>query len=876
MTASTRTPVVPWMLLLGLALAAALLGCSSQDKAAADVRAEVADLGGELDVALDRDAEADVAPQGFERAGVTVADEDGVVSIRNGSLALSVELAAGTIRVEDAGGRASVVGAVSSARVVTGDEEALLSSDAAASTSWAARDFDDALGTGLSLVLRFAEVAPGQDLETVIDLRGDTTYFTISTVVHWAAPPAAETRILRMSPLAVDAHARGGFYLGDDPALHIVLDNGGDLLFDFEAHAYLVGKLPAMLHPPGSVSNWNVAIKDSASEAHIVAGFFSMTHGAGLVRLGYDPEVGDEDDGRKAFTYFEGFCEYLEGRRPMSAGDGAALRSELFYVDLGATTPHQGLEDYASRYAARIGKKVWTDIPSGWNSWGGGYGSGGLGTNIDAPLMLKNLDAAAEDLLPYGMKYFLLDDGWEDHEGDWNNHPERFPDEGGVNGMKVFADKVKAKGMIPGVWISPFGVEHDSALAAAHPEWMVELNPMFLSFVPRGEVAVLDLSNPEVLDYLEEVFSRITKDWGYRWIKMDFSYYAFAMTNMHDPDLSVTEAYRNALVRIREAIGPDVFFLTISGQGLCFDIADSNRLGLDNEPWWGGHFSSEPGYKVIYRTVARRWWMNHRIWVNHPDLVYYRPQFGLTLAEARAWTSVVALTGGIVKLGDTYTALHEHPEWRAYLEPILPIYPRTGRPLDVFEREYPELWSLEAERDGHEWRVVGLFNWGENRDILATATSSKYEEEAELTLSLDLERIGLDPTKRHLVFDAWEHDWSWTEAGRVEATLAPRTDRIYVVREEPVTPAVVFTSRHLLGGAVEVHDEIWAEEEGHLAFSVDTVAGDPIHVYVAPGGASFAVAAVDGLEHQIDERDGLIDLSFTPDAASSTIQLDFE
>ena len=810
------------------------------------------------------------------RAGVTVEEVEGVVSIRNARVNVLVDLAGGTIRSEDSAGRAQLIGAATTAQISADGEEVFLRSDAATTTTWTARDLDDPLGSGLSLVLRFAGAAPGVDLETVVDLRGETGFLTASASLRWAEAPDEEIRVMRISPLAVGKLGGGGLFIGEDPAQHVILDNGGDLLFDFESHAYVPGKNPSVFYPPGSVSNWNVAIVDTASDASLVAGFFSMTHGAGLVRIGYEADASAEDDGRKGFTYFEGFTEYLEGRRPMVSGEGAAFSSELFYVDLGVVNPHQGLEDYASRYATRIGKKVWTDIPSGWNSWGGGYGSGGLGTNIDSPLMLENLDAAAEDFLPYGMKYFLLDDGWEDHEGDWNNHPERFPDEGGVNGMKVFADKVKAKGMIPGVWISPFGVEHDSAIAAAHPEWMAELNPQYVGFVPQSKIQVLDLSNPEVLDYLEEIFVRITKDWGYGWIKMDFSYYAFAMTNMYDPEISVTEAYRNALVRIREAIGPDVFFLTISGQGLCFDIADSNRLGLDNEPWWGGNFSADPGYKVIYRTVARRYYLNHRIWVNHPDLVYYRPQFGLTLAEARAWTSVVALTGGIVKLGDTYTALHDNPEWRAFIEPLLPIYPKTGRPLDLFEREYPELWSLDAERDGHEWRVVGLFNWGENRDILATATSLDYQKEQELTLGVDFERIGLDPAKKHLVFDAWEHTWSWTGAGRVEATLAPRSDRIYVVREDPSQPAVVFTTRHLLGGAVEVHNEVWSGEDGTLSALIDTVAGDPTRIYLAPVGRSFVSATASGsADVQSNERDGLIELSFTPTSAETKLVVDF-
>jgi hypothetical protein len=260
--------------------------------------------------------------------------------------------------------------------------------------------------------------------------------------------------------------------------------------------------------------------------------------------------------------------------------------------------------------------------------------------------------------------------------------------------------------------------------------------------------------------------------------------------------------------------------------------------------------------------------------VNHPDLLFFRGDYGLTLEEARAWSSAVALTGGIVKLGEPYTVLHEHPEWRGLVEPLLPVYPRSARPLDLFEREYPEVWSLPVARDAESWHVLGLFNWGLNRDVTAT----EMEPEAVRTVGVDRAVLGLAPGAEVLLFDAWAHTWEWSTADRIEAALPPRSTRVLVVRPTPTVPRAVFTTRHLLGGAVEVHDESWDPLAKRLTFVVDAVPGEPIEVFVTAAGnvppANADVSGADSLE--VRTEDGMVVLAFVATDPFTSINVDFE
>ena len=785
-------------------------------------------------------------------------------TLSNGLLSVVPDLDTGRLDVPG-----HVVRATSAAMVTTSDGEELTWDSAdAVYTSWSHEAFSDGLGAGTQLVLTHV-FEDGVRLVTRVHLRETASFLTATTELRWRAGAPEGTRVTRLTPLSVVA-PDGALLVGPDPATHTILDNGFDYFFDFEARAFQAGKNPSLLFPGGSAAaaNWNVAIVDRETDASLVAGFLTVEEGVGILSVGYLAGAATPVDG-PAFTRFEGFAHYFGGRapRPHERG-GHHLESELLYLDLSNASGQAKLETFASRYAERIGKVARTDIPSGWNSWGGGAGSGGYGTNIDEALMLANLDAAEQDFLPFGMSHFLIDDGWQVDTGDWFSHPERFPDhvlpDGTVQpGIHWLADHITARGFAPGIWIRAFDADATSQLATDHPDWFAPVDPLGESVV--GGAQVLDLSHPEVLAWLHETFTRIVHTWGYRWIKLDFAYYALFAYPQHDPGMTPVEAYTNALQVIRDAVGPETFLLTVAAVGASFDTADGNRITLDNEPWWGlPHSFSEPGYRTTYRTVAHRWYLAHRLWVNHPDLLFFRDTFGLTPAESRTYCSVVALTGGIVKLGDSYLAMHEHPEWRALVEPLLPPYPATATPEDVFHTESPEVWRLPLTREAAptpvDYEVVGLFHWGENERIGGEALPG----DAPRVHTLDI----AGPT---LAFDAWEHAWTWLDAGAHTETLEPRTDRVLILLPEPEHPTVVATSRHLLGGVVELAAETWDPTTSTLSMTVAAVPGVETQVYVAtPGYTATATSA-----GEWSEDDGVTVVTFVAEAAQTELVLTF-
>ena len=116
-----------------------------------------------------------------------------------------------------------------------------------------------------------------------------------------------------------------------------------------------------------------------------------------------------------------------------------------------------------------------------------------------------------------GFDMLVMDDGWfgtRNHDraglGDWIENKEKFPD-----GLAAFVQKIKEQGIQFGIWIEPEMVNPDSDLYRAHPEWALAIPGREL-MLSRHQL-VLDMSNPEVFDYLTARF-----DATFRGIDVDY------------------------------------------------------------------------------------------------------------------------------------------------------------------------------------------------------------------------------------------------------------------------------------------------------------------------------------------------------------------
>ncbi|MBQ1462307.1 MAG: alpha-galactosidase, partial [Selenomonas sp.] len=149
---------------------------------------------------------------------------------------------------------------------------------------------------------------------------------------------------------------------------------------------------------------------------------------------------------------------------------------------------------------------------------------------------IDNLAQSAADL---GLELLVLDDGWfgkrnDDNSslGDWFVNTDKLK-----QGLKGVAASAHKRGLKFGLWFEPEMISEDSELYRAHPDWTLHV-PDYKNSFSRHQL-VLDLSRPEVCDYIVKSVGDVLSSAEIDYVKWDF--------NRH-----LTEAFSAALPSERQ------------------------------------------------------------------------------------------------------------------------------------------------------------------------------------------------------------------------------------------------------------------------------------------------------------------------------------
>lgn len=159
------------------------------------------------------------------------------------------------------------------------------------------------------------------------------------------------------------------------------------------------------------------------------------------------------------------------------------------------------------------------------NSWEAAY------FKFDEKKLLR-LAKAGKDA---GIELFVMDDGWfgtrdDDTQalGDWTVNKKKLPD-----GLKGLADKIHALGMDFGLWVEPEMISANSDLYRAHPDWAMQI-PGRQHAEGRHQM-LLDLANPEVVDYMIGCMSDVFSSADINYVKWDMNR---VMSDVYSPWLA--------------------------------------------------------------------------------------------------------------------------------------------------------------------------------------------------------------------------------------------------------------------------------------------------------------------------------------------------
>jgi alpha-galactosidase len=258
----------------------------------------------------------------------------------------------------------------------------------------------------------------------------------------------------------------------------------------------------------------------------------------------------------------QSFCYVLEPKDTFEAPEAV-----MTYSDQGYNGMSQHMHDFVRQCIVR---GTWKNRPRPvlLNSWEAAY------FDINERKLLK-LARAGKDV---GVELFVMDDGWFGNRnddtsslGDWNVNTAKLP-----NGLKGLAEKIRALGMDFGIWVEPEMVNVDSDLYRAHPDWVIDIPGK-----PHSEgrhQRILDLANPEVVDYMTEAMSKVFSSAPITYVKWDMNrifsdYYSRSLPASRQGE--VAHRYVLGLYRMMKTLTerfPEILFEGCASGGNRFDL----------------------------------------------------------------------------------------------------------------------------------------------------------------------------------------------------------------------------------------------------------------------------------------------------------------
>jgi alpha-galactosidase len=227
--------------------------------------------------------------------------------------------------------------------------------------------------------------------------------------------------------------------------------------------------------------------------------------------------------------------------------------------------------------------------------------------------------ALAQKASDIGVELFMIDDGWFGQRnsdkaglGDWWANPEKFP-----NGLSELISAVNGLGMEFGIWIEPEMVNPDSDLYRAHPDWVYRYPTR--EVMTRRNQYMLDMTNPEVIDYLTGLFDKLLSQNNIAYVKWDYNRAMGECASGHNSPGSKEIWVRNVqgfyqLVETLRAKHPKVEFEACAGGGGRVDFGCLTRFDefwpSDNTDGIDRLFIQE-GYSLLYPVKCMRAWVTH-------------------------------------------------------------------------------------------------------------------------------------------------------------------------------------------------------------------------------------------------------------------------
>jgi alpha-galactosidase len=583
--------------------------------------------------------------------------------------------------------------------------------------------FSDALGSGQQLTVTCSGLRDSPDLIYVMQLYTENPYGTIQVRVRNTTGKATSVQAIRSVEAMGDSIIN--LNLGGRPSDERILSDSfsedwPDLVI------YDLADAPGGMHRGvGSQLIYNRQTKQSLFLGALTSDRFltllrlkTEGKGAGAKVASYTVESTGTTEIQNDYSEAQTLepkhlkSDRIELSLPLNPGE--EMSSERVMFEAGSDYLEQ-LRAYGSAIRQLHHARVSSQIPMGWWSWTAYYAA------INEGETLANADWLSQHLNSLGYNFFQIDEGYQYARGEFvTANATQFPD-----GMGFVAHHILRDGLTVGLWTAPFEVSSRAWVYEHHKDWLVhnaEGQPIPLEDVWRQGVDTLyalDTTHPGAQEYLRQTYKTLVREWGVRFIKMDFMDTTAIEGYYYRPNTTALEAQRIGLQIIRDTVGNDVI-LDKDGSPMLnpVGIVDTGRVSADTGHSFLRSKNAAPG-------IAARFYMNGNFFIDDPDafnitdtyLVEHSSEHSSqSLATAQTSIALSAIAGGMYEIGDDLLVLGSEKDRLALVEnrDLLNMAKggRASTPVDLMTYEpedgQPSIFLL---RQSPRQTILTVFNW---------------------------------------------------------------------------------------------------------------------------------------------------------------------
>jgi hypothetical protein len=576
--------------------------------------------------------------------------------------------------------------------------------------------FEDDLGSGRQVTVTCSGLDGKPDLVYMLQLYKQRPYGTVQVKLQNSAGKEVAVQAIR----SVEAMGEPILNLGGGSSADRVLSDSFSEDWP-DLALYDLGGAPGGMHRgAGSQLIYNRESKQSLFLGALTSDrFLTLMHlqaegtGAKAKIASYTVESTGTTEIQKEFDLKDSPADdQIELSLPLKSGED--MTSERLMFEAGPDY-HNQLLAYGDAVRRLHHARVSSETPLGWWSWTVYYGA------INEGETLSNADWQAGHLKSLGYKYFQIDEGYQYARGEYTTpNATQFPD-----GLRFVGHHLTAEGLTFGIWTAPFEVTSRAWIYEHHKDWLVHNakgDP-----IPIGDVwdqktdvlYALDTTHPGAQEYMRQTYRTLVREWGVRFIKLDFMDTTAIEGYRHRPNTTALEAQRIGLKVIRDAVGEEVI-LDKDGSPMLnpVGLVDTGRISADT-----GH--SFERTKNAASGIAARFYMQRNFFVNDPDafnvtathlMERANERSSISLGAAQASIALSAISGGMYEIGDDMLVLGSEKDRLALVEnrELLNMAKvgRASTPLDLMtyqpEDEQPSIFFL---REDQREAILTVFNW---------------------------------------------------------------------------------------------------------------------------------------------------------------------